>query len=102
MLCSLAKLNGVVARRGAVLIGRNAAVLCAGPTEVLMAHNARGPCSGERACLRGCWGGGDHVYKRRGRRVVCASEALWRALGMAVEKLGACSAGSPGAGCARG
>ena len=40
MLCSLAKLNGAVARRGAVLIGRDASTLWVGPTEVLMAHSA--------------------------------------------------------------
>src|SRR3954466_6110115 len=71
VLCSLAKLNDVVARLGAVRIGRNAAVLCACPTEVFMAHSARGPRGGERACLRGCWDGGDHVCTRRGRRAVC-------------------------------
>ena len=90
MRCSLAKLNGVVARRGAVLIGRNASVLCACPTVSLMAHSARGPRGGERACLRGCWDGGDHVCMRRGWRAVCgrlSRAALWRALGMVAERM---------------
>src|SRR4051812_28972838 len=62
MLCSLAKLNDVVVRCGVVL--------CTCPTEVFMAHSARGPRGGERACLRGCWDGGDHVCTRRGRCAV--------------------------------
>ena len=39
VLCSLAKLNGMVSRRGAVRDGRNDAVLWAGPTGILMAHH---------------------------------------------------------------
>src|SRR4051812_19277076 len=57
-------LNDTVARRGAVWFGRNATVLFACSTEDLMAHSARGPRGGERACLRGCWDGGDHVCTR--------------------------------------
>ena len=105
MLCSLAKLNGVVARRGAVLIGRNAALLYAGPTEVLMAHSARGPRGGKHTCLRDCWGVGDHACTRRGRRAVCgrvSRVAHGRALGMLAEKVGMAWACGPVAGIARG
>lgn len=105
MLRSLARLNGVGLRRGAVLIGRKIAVLCAGPTEVLMAHSARGSYGGEQACLRCCWGGGDHACTRRRRRVVCGRVSrvtLWRALGMVAKRLGMAWACGLVAGIARG
>ena len=66
-----------------------------------MAHSARGPRGGEQACLRGCWGGGDHACTRRGRRVVCervSRVALWRALGMLSENFGMAWACGPVAG----
>src|SRR3954464_2521986 len=70
-----------------------------------MAHTACGPRGGERACLRGCWGGGDHACTRRGRCMVCgcvSRVAHGRALGMLAERLGMAWACGPVAGLARG
>src|SRR4051812_24885712 len=64
----------------------------AGPTVILMAHNIHGPRYGERGCLAGCWGVGDHTRKRRGRHTVYGLMSLmahWRVLVTHTEKLGA-------------
>ena len=105
MRCLLVKLSGLMARRGAVSNGRNVVALWADPTAFLMAQSVHGPCGGERGCLVGCWGAGDHARKRRGRRAVCGRVsrlAHWRALGSLAERLGMLGQCSPGAGSARG
>src|SRR4051812_26939142 len=99
--CLLDKLNGMVERRQAVQFGWNTSMLSAGPMGILMVHSVYGPRGGKWECSGGSWGGGDQARGQRRQGAVRASvlsAALWRALGMLAERLGALVLSGTGAG----
>ena len=104
MRCSLAMLNDMVSRRGAVRLGLEHATLCAAEAASSTASGGCASRGGERGCLAVSWVGGDCVCTRRGRRAVCGLRsrvALWRTLGMVAGGLGAVRACGPGVGKVR-